>query len=144
MLGWHIGVYKLMKPGSLTYEGARNLCARLEVESSTETLRKALVHGERLAVWQTGLRGRGWLDQLSKEGLAVALPRDGYPSVYLATARDLIPVVVAGPPEANAVWMQGVGDILGPGWDGKTVVDPDIATKCDPDEWLFVEVWDES
>ena len=36
------------------------------------------------------------------------------------------------------------GDILGTGWEGKTVVNRAVADACRPDEWLLVEAWDES
>ncbi len=49
-----------------------------------------------------------------------------------------------GPPEANKVWGLSEGDIILPGWIGKTWMDVDAIGRCSDDEWLLVEAWDES
>lgn len=100
--------------------------------------------GDRVAVWQTGLGGLRWIDDLVEQGRAVDLQGNGYPMRYSARAADLLLVIEQGPPHANAVWMHDPGDILGPAWDGKTVVHDDVVQQCSPDEWLLIEAWDES
>lgn len=100
--------------------------------------------GDRVAVWQAGLWGLRWIDDLVEQGRAVDLKGNGYPMRYSARAADLIPVIEQGPPLANEVWIYGVNDILGPAWDGKTVFHEEVARRCDPDEWLLIEAWDES
>lgn len=125
MLGWHISVYRL--PG-----GGREP-ASLESD-----------HVERIAVWQTGLNGLGWIDALVEQGRGVCLGGSGYPSRYTARAKDVLPTVQAGPPEANGVWILGPHDKVGPGWEGRTVIDADLARDCADEEWLLIEAWDES
>jgi hypothetical protein len=134
VLGWNLGVYRLPP-----------LPRR---DSSTpgreELLRAAREAGPRIAVWQTGIEGCDWLDRLVELGEAVDLGGDGYPNRYAATAKALLPAVLNGPPGAHETWATGLHDVVGPNWEGRTVVDRDAADACDPGEWLVVEAWDES
>jgi hypothetical protein len=98
----------------------------------------------KLAVWQAAVSGLQWLDQLVKEEKAISLGGDGYPYKFKAQTKVLKPVVFSGPPYANAVWGFDHGDILLPGWQGKTCIDRDAWEACDPDEWLDIVVYDES
>jgi len=100
--------------------------------------------GKRLAVWQTGLGGLDWLDELVKAGKAIDLGGNGYPYRYTALAEHIIPRIVDEPPGARDPWVCGPHDILGQGWEGKTVLDQDAIAACRPDEWLLVVAFDES
>ena len=122
MLGWHISVYRKTDDGG----------SPAEWESPK---------GTRLAVWQTGLGGLDWLRELVKAGKAIDLGGDGYPLRYTATAEDLIPHLAE---EGLTVWMLDPGDVVGEGWEGRTVIDKATVRACRPDEWLLVEAWDES
>lgn len=97
-----------------------------------------------LAVWQTGIDGLDWVDQLVKEEKAISLGGDGYPYTFKAQTKVLKPVVFSGPPHANVVWGFDHGDILAPGWVGRTRIDRNAWEACDPDEWLTIVVYDES
>lgn len=125
MLGWHISVYKQIDNGAVpaTFDSP---------------------HGTRLAVWQTGVSGLGWLDELVKQGKAIDLGGTGYPSRFTAPAEDLIPRIKGNPPGARSTWACAGSDVLTEKWEGKTVVDGAASADCRPDEWLLVEVWDES
>jgi hypothetical protein len=125
MLGWHVSVYRQEDGGA---------------SPATWDSRQ----GTRLAVWQTDLFGLEWLDELVKAGKARDLRGNGYPNRYTAPAQYLIPQVIDKPPEANKTWVCGPDDVIGPGWDGKTVTNPRAAGQCRPDEWLLVVAWDES
>ena len=125
MLGWNFSVYKQRD------DGASPATAQSQ-------------HGARLAVWQTGLWGLDWLEELVEAGKAIRLSGGGYPNRYTATAEFLIPRIIETPPEARAVWVYQKGDIITDKWVGKTVVDREAAALCRPDEWLLVEAWDES
>jgi hypothetical protein len=125
MLGWHISVYKQENDG-------RSPATAMSPK------------GERLAVWQTGFNGLDWLDELVKTSRAIDLGGNGYPSRYTATAEYLIPRIIDKPPGALRTWVAGGGDILTNKWEGETVIDHAVAATCRPDEWLLVEVWDES
>ena len=98
----------------------------------------------RLAVWQTGLGGLEWLDELVKAGRAVDLGGNGYPRRYTVTAENLVPRVVDTAPGARSTWASAAGDALTTSWEGKTVADRAAAKSCRSDEWLLVEAWDES
>ncbi len=97
-----------------------------------------------LAVWQTGIDGFDWVHQLVKEAKAISLGGDGYPYTYQAQTTVLKPVVFSGPPHANTSWGFDCGDILAPGWVGRTRIDRNAWEACDPDEWLTIGVFDES
>ena len=125
MLGWHISIYRQ------TDDGASPATA----ESSP---------GTRVAVWQTGLGGLDWIDELVKAGKAINLGGRGYPSRYTATTENLIPRIGDEPPGARPVWAFGVGDILTEKWVGETLIDHAAAAACRPREWLLIEAWDES
>jgi hypothetical protein len=125
MLGWHISIYRQSEDGTLP--------ASLEAPE-----------GERLAVWQTGLGGLGWLEELVKAGLAIDLGGNGYPCRYTATAQTLLPRIAGGPPGARAACVSGVNDILTEKWAGRTVINDAMVAACGRDEWLIVEAWDES
>ncbi len=98
----------------------------------------------KFAAWQTGLNGIDWVHQLVKEEKAISLGGDGYPYIYMAMAKYLKPVVLTGPPQANAVWGFDHGDILAAGWVGRTGIDRSAWEACDPDEWLTILVYDQS
>jgi hypothetical protein len=125
MLGWHIAVYRQENGG--------------ERPAAFEEPR-----GERIAVWQTRLGGCRWIDRLAEQGHAIDLGGNGYPNRYTATAKHLLPVITAGPPDARERWVAGADDVLTEKWDGTTVVDSQRAAACRPDEWLLIEAWDES
>ncbi len=124
MIGWHISVYRQKDGGAAAATAASS-------------------QGTRLAVWQTGLHGLRWLDELVKSGNAIDLGGNGYPLRFTATAEHLVPRIKQ-PPEANAVWVCGPQDILTDKWAGKTVVELDAIAQCRIGEWLLVEAWDES
>lgn len=139
MLGWHVSVYRL--------EGTDPafVAAGPIDDAREEALRKAAESpGSRIAVWQTGLHGLDWIDELVRQGRAIALPGVGYPDRFFALARDLLTPILDGPPHARAVWGHDPGDVLVSGWEGRTAIDRAAAALCAPQEWLLVEAWDES
>jgi hypothetical protein len=125
MIGWNISVY-LQETG-----GAEPATAESEP-------------GSRIAVWQTGAGGLEWLHALVKQGHAIDLLGNGYPNRYTAQAKQLLPVIAAGPPCANQSWICGKDDVIGSGWAGETTFDEGLAHECAADEWLMVVAWDES
>jgi len=125
MLGWHITICKLKDGGkSPATPGAEE--------------------GKKLAVWQTDLGGLEWIDDLVKEGKAINLDGDGYPYWYTAQVKHLIAKIFPHPFGAHDPWVCGPYDIITDQWEGKTTVDSATIKDCNPDEWLKVEVWDES
>jgi hypothetical protein len=125
MLGWHVSIYTLV--------------ARKTSAAPTPRDRR----GDRIAVWQAGIAGLRWIDELVESGAAIAESTNGYPSVFYAKAADVVPRLDA-PPDAHQIWVSGPHDVLTDKWDGKTVVDRHAAANCRPDEWLLIEAWDES
>lgn len=125
LLGWHISVYRQQNGG-------------------TTPASAGAPHGARLAVWQTGLGGLDWLNDLVTHEKAISLGGNGYPIEYTATADHIIPRPHADPPAAKAMWTFDEGDVILPGWLGKTTKDVEAINGCRPDEWLLIEAWDES
>src|SRR3954447_20942981 len=139
MLGWHVSVYRFRDLGPRAYQASSTDGQTVEAPREAADSR-----GDRLAVWQTGTYGRDWIDGLVKEGHAFDLGGDGYPDRYAGWARHLLPLILDGPPGAKPVWGASAGDVLLPNWEGRTSVAREAAARCDPDEWLLVEAWDES
>ena len=124
-LGWHISVYRQQNDGSAP-------------ASFTSA------EGTRLAVWQAGLYGLEWIDELVKQQEAISLGGDGYPVRFTAMAKHIIPRLRGEPPQARDSWAVDPGDVILPGWLGKTTKDSEAMGACRLDEWLLLEAWDES
>ena len=127
MLGWHVSVYRQPDGGQSP--------AGFDSPS-----------GARIAVWQTDVGGLDWLNELAKQGKAINLGGNGYPSRYTARAEILVPYLVARDFPANETWLIPEGSFIPDpkAYVGATRVDQESAERCRPDEWLLVEVWDES
>ena len=108
-----------------------------------DSFRERFAKGDRIAVWQSGVSGLRWIDEIVESGAAIAVSTQGYPSVFCAKALDVLPRLDS-PPDANEIWLSGPDDILGVGWAGRTAIDPGAVAACAPDEWLLIEAWDES
>ena len=125
MLGWHISVFRQQNDG-------------------TAPAAFGAGHGARLAVWQTGLWGLRWIDELVNEQKAIDLGGNGYPVEYTAMATHLLAPLREGPPQAKARWTSGAGDTLTSEWLGTTAKDLEAMDACRADEWLIIQAWDES
>ena len=125
MLGWHISVFR-------------------QADGGAEPAAFGAAKGARLAVWQTGWEGLDWVNGLVQRRQAVDLQGSGYPNQFTAQSKHLVPEILHGPPNADPYWGYDPHDIIGPGWEGQTVIDKDVVHDCGPDEWLLVEAWDES
>ena len=93
MIGWWIGVFRQAHGG--------NAPASADAEQ-----------GVRLAVWQAELWGLDWLTDLVRSGRAIDLGGDGYPSLFTAQCKDLLPRIRSGPPAARPVWIAETDDII--------------------------------
>lgn len=126
MMGWNIGVYRQNDGGVAP---APEKCG----------------NGGRLAIWQAAPEGLRWIEDLVKAGKAILIATNGgYPRVYTARAGDMIPTILGGPPYENKVWLREDDDFVTDAWLGKTTIDQGVIDSCNPDEWLHIEVWDES
>lgn len=106
-------------------------------------LRDKFAQGDRIAVWQSGVGGLRWIEEIVESGAAIALRTNGYPSVFYVKALEVLPRLDS-PPEVRTSWHAGPEDILDKHWAGRTVIDPEAVAACTPDEWLLIEAWDES
>lgn len=99
---------------------------------------------ERLAIWQAGPGGCGWLDRLVEVGQARLLGGNGFPTRYSGQAGDLAQVILDGPPQAQSPWAIGEDSLATAEWLGETWIERDGLAACARDEWLMIEAWDES
>jgi hypothetical protein len=125
MIGWHISVKRQL--------GGGHLPASFNSEC-----------GESLAVWQTWPIGRDWLEDFVQKSRIMFLGGNGMPFRYTAAAKEILPMLLPKPPHAKDVWHFDPGDVLTEKWHGKTFLDHQGLAQCSPEEWLLIEVWDES
>jgi hypothetical protein len=138
-----VGVYKLVAwtPSSAPMQDQPS--PRGLTLAQMDSLRDEFARGDRIAVWQTGVGGLPWIEDLVRSGAALEVSEGGYPSVFYAKAVDVVPRLDS-PPGAKPIWISGPDDGLTEEWAGTTVVDHGVAATCTPDEWLLFEAWDES
>jgi len=98
---------------------------------------------EDIAVWQAGLSGMDWIEELVKKGDAIALGGNGYPFEFAAKAKHVL-AAIANPPHANKHWLFDPEDVLLPGWIGTTTIRHEKVELTDKEEWLHIRIWDES
>ncbi len=126
MLGWEIIVYKQADGGS---SPAKPESAR----------------GNSIAAWLTEMNGLNWLDALVKAGKAFDLGGDGYPLRLTATAEDLVPRLVQGPPEAlRTFYLCETLSALADRDCETTVTGLVESAGCRMGEWLLIHAWDQS
>lgn len=77
----------------------------------------------------SGVDGTNWIDNLVKDGKAIHISGNGYPTLFTATAEYLIPNILLRPFEKQIF---------------KPIIDEVVIAECQPNEWLLVEVWDQS
>lgn len=139
MLGWNMGVHRFADPELREHRGdLGSIRALIAARGAASELPRATGEDLRLAVWQAGLGGIYWLDQLVDAGKAAHTLRGGFPESYLIRCSDFRSRLRAGlpnelshePPESER-------------WPGRTTVDARQVEDCDAEEWLLVEAWGE-
>jgi hypothetical protein len=76
-------------------------------DSRTTTADKLVLdhldRGEQLAVWQAGREGLAWMDRLVNDRRAIAVSDNGYPSIFVARAEDVVRTISSpgGPPKSQ-------------------------------------------
>jgi hypothetical protein len=142
VLGWLISVYRVADE-----EAVRRT---LGAEPSAKVVLGDDVLGGRLAVWQAGPYGLNWIaEAAAREGGVIRKFECGYPHRYLARAADVLPTIrdrvpYKAPMYEHPSCVVPEGSVLLPGYVGKTTIDDKSIDECSADEWLYIEVWDES
>lgn len=145
MLGWMISTHRIDEPDLFAViKDVATLLRLFPAKEEQAAIYAEIRHGKEIAVWQTGPRGLEWIDELACRSEALALPTNGYPNAYVVQARHVVPVLLAGPPQALLHWTLPKHYEAGPAWYGRTFVDRSAVEACEPHEWLLVEAWDES
>jgi hypothetical protein len=79
--------------------------------------------GDFLAIWSPELLDLKWIQDVVRAGNGIDLGGDGYPCRFTIRAEKFLPVLKESPP---------------------IKIDKDAVANCRPDEWLLMEVWDQS
>lgn len=96
-----------------------------------EECRAAINRAAILAIWEEGVEGRRWLEQLVQEGRLIKLRDDGYPNLYTARAGDVLALLERmHPPHRRR--------------PPSTVIHTDRCLACSADQVLTITAWDES
>ena len=82
---------------------------------------QSLKGGAKVLKWRGGLEDIRRLDSLVSEGKAIDFGSNGYPSRYAITAKELRAHLLIG-----------------------SSMDHAAVDECAPNEWLFIDAWDES
>jgi hypothetical protein len=142
VLGWLISVYRVADE-----EAVRRT---LGAEPGAKLVLGDNVLGGRLAVWQAAPYRLNWITEAAgREGGVIRKFEFGYPHRYLARAADILPTIrdrvpYKAPMYEHPSWVVPEGSVLLPGYVGKATIDDGAIDKCSADEWLYIEVWDES
>jgi hypothetical protein len=99
---------------------------------------------EDLARWETRLGGVAWLNDLVTQGKASQLLFGGYPLRYVASARDVFPLIKSGPPPYDEALYMGKHGPTRTGWIGAAVLHQSRIGSCSPDQQLTIDAWDQS
>lgn len=83
-----------------------------------------------VATWHTGLGGTDWIDLLVKRKNAISLSGECLMFEYTAKAKYLRSELLSGPPHINMM----------SGYTKNT----EALEACDKNEWLLIQVWDDS
>lgn len=86
-----------------------------------------------IAQWVTGIHGLAWLDQMVKDGHAQFHGGNGYPLIYSAVAKYIVPHLPTGP-----ITAQPENSLFQPR------LKPDLIASCPADQLLHIEAWDQS
>ena len=104
-----------------------------------------------LASWEASLGGTRWVLNLVAAGKALEHQLSGgYPDRYTALARDVLPLLVDGPPEHRGGDVFTEDDESGelrflPGaWKGNITLYRDRMEACTPEQVVTIEIWDQS
>jgi hypothetical protein len=122
MLGWLVVIAHADAPAPVMRDGPRTL-----------------------ASWQTSLGGLDWIEAMVAKGAAKWCSGNGYPSRYLTSAAEVLPLIYAGRPPAHA-GMPVIGDdyVLPSGWSGDFMSNADCISTCKVADPIAIEAWDQS
>ncbi len=95
-----------------------------------------------IASWESSLSGLDWLDQMTKLGKATQLTKGGYPTRYIAFAKDVLPLIKDGPPKHDDMEIIGDDYVMPNGWSGNITMHLAKIATCPPDQILTIDAWD--
>lgn len=96
------------------------------------------------ATWITNYNGIRWIENLVKEGKAEKHAANGYPNIYTARAKVILPIIMNGPPHADSKIVIGDDYISSSSWNRELRIDLESISQIRDDEVLRVQAWDQS
>ena len=98
----------------------------------------------RLASWETGNEGLAWLERLAESGTASRMASGDDFTRYLATARDVLPLLAdlsLAPTERAERVARGIGHAPDALQAAHVVIDQALLQACAPGQLLAIEAW---
>ena len=90
-----------------------------------------------LACWTSPVGGLQWLDELLKDGRAIQLWGNGYPSRYIVQAKFAFHEMLTHKPTNISVDEKEFRE-------GDTIIHHERIKSCVPDDFFIVDAWDRS
>lgn len=95
-----------------------------------------------LATWMTNWNGTLWLDEMVGAGNAKKHSGHGYPNLYTAQAKHILPIIKNGPPYSKSGLVVGEDYVMSPSWSGATNLNNPKLEQCLEEEVLTIAAWD--
>ena len=112
-------------------------------QKSPEECDKAASHEQGvLARWEVGLYGLTCLDELVKAGRAVQIFDNPFTMRYRALAKDVLPLIVEGPPSYKPSNTIGEDYITTGSWVAELQINKEKIAQCPVDFLLTIDAWD--
>lgn len=97
-----------------------------------------------VAHWMTGLGGTDWLDEMVRGGFAEKLKGGGYPCQYAAAWHDLLPALLTQPQPYRGPVVVGEDYVMTPGWCASMNLNREAFARCQPEDRMLINCWDQS
>ncbi|MDM5182076.1 hypothetical protein PO883_33430 [Massilia sp. DJPM01] len=79
---------------------------------------------------------------MTELGKATQLTKGGYPTRYVAFAKDVLPLIKDGPPKHHDMEIIGDDYVMPNGWSGNITMHLDKFATCPPGQILTIDAWD--
>lgn len=80
--------------------------------------------------------------RMAERGKATQLKKGGYPTRYVAFARDVLPLIANGPPQHDDMDIIGDDHVMPNGRSGNVILRHEKIAVCPPEQILTIDAWD--
>ena len=95
-----------------------------------------------IASWECSVNGTKWLCDMAAHGKATQLRTGGYPTRYVALARDVLPLIANGTPKHDGITIVGDDYVIPGDWCGNVTLHHEKIANCPPEQILTIDAWD--